>query len=51
MCASHTVSWMVALRARTCEFSYFLYGSGAGEVEVVVLLGFTVVDDQQEVLV
>ena len=31
--------------------SYFLYGSGAGEVEAVVPLGLAVADDQQKVLV
>lgn len=31
--------------------AYLLYGSGAGEVEVVVPLSLTVADDQQEVLV
>lgn len=31
--------------------SYLLYGSGAGEVEVVVPLRLTMADDEQEVLV
>lgn len=31
--------------------SYLLYGSGAGEVEIVVPLRLTMADDQQEILV
>lgn len=31
--------------------THLLYGSTAGEVEVVVSLGFTVADDKQEVLI
>lgn len=31
--------------------THLLYGSAAREVEVVVSLGFTVADDEQEVLI
>lgn len=47
-----TFCWPVTCESsHVMSTSYLLYGSGPGEVQIVVPLSLTMADDQQEILV